>query len=259
VKLIAVISTLAVSLTFSGCATKNYVRKSIDPVSEQIAQQREQQRQALDQTNQSLQKTQQTLEADETTLNATKERALSADARAGDALNRAGEAAGKATEAAGKADEAGQRANQVGKDLGDVRTQLNSIDDYKKVTSATVNFKFNSDKLDLESRQQLDRLAGSRDKYKRYMIAVEGYTDKIGDAAYNAALSRRRADTVVAYLVAQHDIPVYRIQMVGLGQSKPVDEGKTAAARAKNRRVEISIYSADTGSVSEEAPNQEQR
>ena len=248
-KVLTIIYTVAAALTFSGCATKNFVRKSVDPVSGKV----EEQRTALNQTNQSLQKTQQTLEADETTLNATKERAVAADARAGDALNRAGEANTKATEAGNKADEAGQRAAAVGKEVGDVRNQLGAIDDYKKVTSATVNFKFNSDKLDMESRQALDKVAESKDKYKRYMIAVEGYTDKIGDAAYNAALSRRRADAVMAYLVSQHDIPVYRIQMVGLGQAKPVDEGKTAAARAKNRRVEVAIFSADSGAVGEES------
>jgi OOP family OmpA-OmpF porin len=108
----------------------------------------------------------------------------------------------------------------------------------------------------MDSRQQLDRLAESKGKYKRYMIAVEGYTDQVGDAAYNAALSRRRADAVVAYLVSQHDIPIYRIQMVGLGQAKPVDEARTAAARAKNRRVEVAIFSADNGAVGEEGPTQ---
>jgi outer membrane protein OmpA-like peptidoglycan-associated protein len=256
VKYLTVIYTVATALTISGCATKNFVRKNIDPVSGKV----EEQRAALDQTNQSLQKTNQNLDTTNTNLNATNERATSADARAGDALNRAGEADRKAIDAGNKADQAGQKAEQVGqtlgKEVGDVRTQLGAIDDYKKVTSATVNFKFNSDKLDMESRQQLDVLAQSKGKYKRYMISVEGFTDRIGDAAYNAALSRRRADAVVAYLVSQHDIPVYRIQMVGLGEAKPVDEGRTAAARAKNRRVEVAIFSADSGTVGEESPNQ---
>ena len=58
-------------------------------------------------------------------------------------------------------------------------------------------------------------------------------------------MSRTRADAVVNYLVAQHDIPVYRIHMVGLGKEKPADEGKTREARAKNRRVEVKVFSAD--------------
>ena len=197
-----------------------------------------------------LQKTQQSLpEADETTLSATKETATSADARAGDALNKAGDAANKANDAGNKADMASQRADQVGHDVGDLRNQFANLDDYKKVSQATVNFKFGSDKLDADAKQQLDQMASSGNNYKRYFIAVEGFTDQIGGEAYNEALSRRRADAVVAYLVSQRtDIPVYRIQMVGLGKDKPVDEAKTSAARAKNRRVEVTVYSADQSS-----------
>ena len=40
-------------------------------------------------------------------------------------------------------------------------------------------------------------------------------------------------------------IPIYRIHMVGLGEEKPVEEGRSRAANAKNRRVEVKVYSAD--------------
>ena len=129
-----------------------------------------------------------------------------------------------------------------------VAGQFASLDDYKKVSSATVNFKFNSDRLDADGKQQLDQMVSGGNNYKRYFIAVEGFTDRTGNEVYNEALSRRRADAVVAYLVSQHDVPVYRIQMVGLGKDKPVDDGKTREARAKNRRVEVTICSADPGS-----------
>jgi outer membrane protein OmpA-like peptidoglycan-associated protein len=233
----------AVLLTTAGCATKSYVQKSIDPINGKVDSQGQQ----ISQTSQSLQKTQQTLETDETKLSATDERATSADARAGDALNKAGQANDNATAAAGKADIAQQRADQVGHDVGDLRNRVANLDDYQKVSSATVNFKFGSDKLDADAKQQLDQMA-SGNNYKRYFIAVEGFTDKVGSAEYNEALSRRRADAVVAYLVSARDIPVYRIQMVGLGKDKPVDDGKTREARAKNRRVEVTIYSADQSS-----------
>ena len=74
---------------------------------------------------------------------------------------------------------------------------------------------------------------------------MEGYTDSTGSKAYNEALSRRRADSVVEYLVAKHDIPIYRIHMIGLGQEKPVDDARTREARAKNRRVEVKVFNAD--------------
>jgi outer membrane protein OmpA-like peptidoglycan-associated protein len=243
-KYLPIVCVGAALLATSGCATKSYVRKSIDPVNGKVDQQGQQ----IGETSASLQKTQATQQADETKLSATDETAKGADARAGDALNKAGQADDKATQAGTKADAANQKADQVGQNLDgfkkDTSNQFASLDDYKKVSSATINFKFNSDKLDADSRQSLDQMVAGNN-YKRFYIAVEGFTDRTGNDEYNEALSKRRADAVVAYLVAQHDIPVYRIQMIGLGKDKPVDDAKTRAARAKNRRVEVTIYSAD--------------
>jgi outer membrane protein OmpA-like peptidoglycan-associated protein len=84
---------------------------------------------------------------------------------------------------------------------------------------------------------------------KRYFVAVQGFTDQVGSSDYNAALSRRRADAVVQYLVAQHEVPIYRVHMIGLGEQKPADEGKNRASRAKNRRVEVRIFSADSATA----------
>jgi outer membrane protein OmpA-like peptidoglycan-associated protein len=81
-------------------------------------------------------------------------------------------------------------------------------------------------------------MVSDQGRYKRFFIAVEGFTDKSGSAEYNEALSRRRADAFVEYLVGSHDIPIYRIHMVGLGKMKPVED-------AKNRRVEVTLFSAD--------------
>jgi outer membrane protein OmpA-like peptidoglycan-associated protein len=126
-----------------------------------------------------------------------------------------------------------------------LRQVVANIDDYKLQTEATVPFKFNQWTLGSDVKQDLDKLASDIRPDRRYFIAVEGFTDNIGNKQYNEALSRRRADSVVEYLVAQHDIPIYRIHMVGLGEAKPVDEGRNRAARAKNRRVEVKVYSAD--------------
>jgi outer membrane protein OmpA-like peptidoglycan-associated protein len=226
------------ALLGGGCATKKYVRNTVSPVSgklDQVAQQTNQQGQTLDQTRQTLDQTRQQQQKDETELSATNERAMTADNKAGQAMSRA--------------DQANQRADQLGHDLGDLRTQLGNLDDYKQVGTATVLFKFNSDKLSDDGKQQLDQMVQNQNQYKRYFIAVEGFTDKTGTADYNNALSRRRADAVVAYLVAQHNIPVYRIHMVGLGQMKPADEGRGREARAKNRRVEVTLFSADQGAM----------
>jgi len=240
-KYLSIVCVGAVMLAAGGCATKKFVRQSIDPVNQKADQTSTQ----LSQTNESLQKTQQTLQTDETTLSKTTETATAADARAGDALNKAGQADQKAVDAGNRADQAGQAAQQANTGVTDLKNQMAKMDDFKKVSETTVNFKFNSDKLDADAKQALDQMASTGNSYKRFFIAIEGFTDKTGDASYNMQLSKRRADAVMTYLVGQHDIPVYRIQMIGLGEDKPVDEGKGKDARAKNRRVEVSVFSAD--------------
>lgn len=237
---IAVLATGA--MLAGGCATKKYVTQSISPVNgrvDQVSQQVNQQGQKLDQTAANQQK-------DETELSATRERAMTADTKAGDAANRANQAQQSADQAGQKANQAMQRADQVDQNLKDTVARL---DDFKPVGQTTVNFKFNSDKLDSDAKQQLDQMVSGQNQYKRFYVTVEGFTDSVGPADYNNALSRRRADAVVAYLVADHNIPVYRIQMIGLGKDKPVDDAKTRAARAKNRRVEVTLFSADPGAV----------
>ena len=161
------------------------------------------------------------------------------------AENKAGEAMNKATEAGSKAAEAQSLAQKNTQELGSLRQVVSNLDDYKLQGEVTIPFKFNKFTLNDDAKKQLDTLVAEKGKFKRYFIAVEGFTDNRGSTDYNATLSQKRADSVVHYLVAKHDIPVYRIHMVGLGTDKPVDEGKSRASRAKNRRVEVKIYSAD--------------
>jgi outer membrane protein OmpA-like peptidoglycan-associated protein len=181
------------------------------------------------------------LEADEPKISAADEKATAADARATDAL-------GKANDATGRADAASKKADDVRSELSN---RIANIDDYKSAGEVTVLFKFNSYKLTDEAKQQLDQLATAQvTNLKRYFVAIQGFTDKTGSADYNLQLSRHRAEAVQTYFVAQHNVPVYRIQIVGLGKEKPVNDEKTRDDRSKNRRVEVTLFSADTGQPS---------
>ncbi len=218
---LAAILLLTGALVLGGCATKKYVAQTVDPVKakvDQVADQSQKQGATLDDTRKQL-------EHDETELSATSEKANSADARATDALS---------------------RADAVGRRTDELRQVVANLDDYKEAGQATLHFAFNSDKLTDESKQELDKLVADHSSLKRYFIAVEGFTDRIGPDQYNDQLSRRRADRVVQYLVTHHNVPLYRVHTIGLGKQKPVDEAKTRAARAKNRRVEVTMFSADS-------------
>jgi OmpA-OmpF porin, OOP family len=210
-----------------GCATKKYVAQTVDPVNAKVSQ--------VDQNNQ---KTQKQLDEAEPRISAADEKATSADNRATDAI--------------GRADAASKKSDQVRDQLrSELNDRIADLDDYKASSPVTVLFKVNSAVLSDDSKQQLDQMSQSVTGAKRYFIAIQGFTDKTGSAEYNLELSRRRAEAVQTYLVGQHNVPVYRIQIVGLGKDKPVNEQKTREERSQNRRVEVTLFSADTAGKSQ--------
>jgi|SRR5579872_5552443 len=227
------------ALLGGGCATKKYVQQTEAPIQskvDQVADQSNKQGGTLDEHGRSL-------ERHEAGINAAKERAISAD-------NHAGEAMTKANQADQTANEAKNVGNQNAQAINGIQQTLGNLDDYKLQAETVVPFGFNRDSLTPEAKEQLDQFVKEHAGAKRYFITIEGFTDKTGTSAYNDALSRRRADRVMAYLIATHDIPVFRIQEVGLGNDKPADTGRNRAARAKNRRVEIRMFSADQNMAS---------
>jgi OOP family OmpA-OmpF porin len=233
---------LATALAFSGCATKKYVTQTTTPIKGQV----DKVEARVNDQGKQIDEQKQQIENQSTGLSATNERAVAADQRAGDALNRADQAGQKADTANTKADSANQKSDRNSSDISALRQVIANIEDYKPVKEIMVPFAFDRDILTADAKQKLDELVSDKNTLKQhYFIAVEGFTDKNGSAEYNAALSRRRADRVVQYLVAQHDIPIYRVHMIGLGAQKPAEEGRTREANAKNRRVEVTIYSAD--------------
>lgn len=86
----------------------------------------------------------------------------------------------------------------------------------------------------------LNQLAATMRQYGETTIVVAGHTDSTGQAAYNQALSERRAAAVRNYLVSQ-GVSASRIQTVGYGMRQPVATNATEAGRAQNRRVELTI------------------
>lgn len=104
------------------------------------------------------------------------------------------------------------------------------------------SFKFDFDKATIrpENRELLSRLAGILLASHGYRLHVYGYTDDVGTAEYNQALSERRAEAVRDYL-AKSGIPSDIMTTKGFGKSSPRVNGKSTEAREKNRRVEIGI------------------
>jgi outer membrane protein OmpA-like peptidoglycan-associated protein len=233
---------LSLTLIAGGCATKKYVRNTTAPIQakvDQVGEQTQKQGQDIQENKNQIKQVDDNAQSG---ISAAKERAMTADNHATEAMNRANQVN----------TELNQRVDQTNSNLDSLRTTVANLDDYKMTGETSVPFRFNKYALDKESKEELDKLVANLGSLKRYFISVEGFTDTTGSVAYNEELSRKRADAVAEYLVAKHDIPIYRIHMIGLGKEKPVDMGKNRAARAKNRRVEVRIYSADqSASVSQ--------
>jgi OmpA-OmpF porin, OOP family len=218
-------AALAAGLLFvAGCATKGYVKQSIDPIDKKVgevdqASQKRDSSQVAD-----INKTNQVVDEDEKKLSATDEIAKTADSTSKGAM---------------------AKADANAKGLGDLRMVIANIDDYKPAgAAAVVHFGVSKSALAKDEKATLDGVATQVGSLQRYFITVEGYTDQTGTAAYNDTLSRERADSVISYLVGSHSIPVYRIHMVGLGQQKLIDDGKGKKAREASRRVEVTVYTA---------------
>lgn len=102
-----------------------------------------------------------------------------------------------------------------------------------------VTFAFDDATVRDEDRPQLDRFVSVVNKYYGgSLLTVEGFTDPAGSASYNKDLSKRRAESVAAYL-AQAGVQGVTIRTVGMGETRQVVEGaeRDQPGAQANRRV----------------------
>ena len=111
---------------------------------------------------------------------------------------------------------------------------------------ATNSIQFSSQaKKDIDSF--LSDVKGYSDEGGNLIFVVAGHSDSAGSASYNYELSKRRSESIAAYLVTEGKIEPTRVMAVGYGEGAPVADNKTEAGRAKNRRVEILVYRESVG------------
>jgi len=119
-------------------------------------------------------------------------------------------------------------------------TRMSTLDDWELVRTVEVFFDLGKTALTAESKATLDNLGARAHTAKNYQVEVAGFADSSGDPEKNIALSQKRADTVVQYLVAKYNVPLRRISTpIGYGVAAAADKSQQSAA--KDRRVEIRI------------------
>jgi len=101
-----------------------------------------------------------------------------------------------------------------------------------------VNFKTGTAELTFESKKVLDKIVEQLVFYPEANIEIRGHTDNVGKRATNMKLSEARAKAVVDYF-ASKGVDKKRMAFAGFADTQPLEDNKTAAGRAKNRRIEM--------------------
>jgi outer membrane protein OmpA-like peptidoglycan-associated protein len=221
-------------------ARKSYVKRQTDPIRDRVNE--------LD---------------DLTAANSKNIKDTDARAQAGIQLasNKANEADQHAIEAGNKATMAQQSAQQATTRITTVETVVSNIDQYKASNQTEIRFKPGQTVLSKNAKDALDEMANSVQGQRGYIIEVQGFSSGKGQIAIQN--SQKMAESVARYMVLNHEIPVYRIYLVGMGNAPAA--GADADAKTKHisgGRVEISLLKNDLEQLSSNssapAPDQQQ-
>jgi len=231
-----------VSLVGTGCATKKYVAKTVAPVEQRVtgteSKNAEQDKQIASERTDLTE-----LDRD---LSRTKEKVTDADTKATQAGIAAQAADQKAVGAQTAADGAKRSAMEAKTfaetGLDQMGRKVEAMNTYQMAKTVTVLFAVDKATLTPEAKEQIDELAKQASGTDRYVIEVQGFTDKTGSAELNNELSERRAQAVARYLANQSNIAVRHITMLGQGYAQPVADDKTREGRKQNRRVEVKLW-----------------
>ncbi|HET9530580.1 MAG TPA: OmpA family protein [Blastocatellia bacterium] len=144
----------------------------------------------------------------------------------------------QADRAASSAEQANTRVATVEQSMTDLRANL---DKYTVQKTVTVFFKANKWELMPEETTKLDELAGQIKDRNGFLLEIEGFASADGDTQLNDRLSEARSEAVRRYLAERHNIPLFRMSLLGFGESRPVADNETKEGREQNRRVEVRL------------------
>lgn len=175
---------------------------------------------------------------------------------------------GRVTNVEGRVAKVDGRVDTMAKQIADLEARLGQTDakanlaleslqrlkpERKMVLNFTAgpHFASNSIQFSGQAKKDIDSflsdVKGQADDGGTLVFVVAGHTDTQGSASYNYELSKRRAENIAAYLVAERNIEPTRVMAVGYGERVPVADNNSDAGRAKNRRVEIMVYRESVG------------
>jgi outer membrane protein OmpA-like peptidoglycan-associated protein len=161
------------------------------------------------------------------------------DARAQAGIRQAQSAADAANQTAMAAGTQAQQANSTAQGAATHVTELNGtvngLDQYHQVTEAEITFRHGDPALSAEAKKQLDDLATSVNGQHGYILELEAHSPLSGSAGIQS--SQRLAEAIDRYMVTEHDIPVYRMHFVALGNAQSADANQDPDAKPERVRV----------------------
>lgn len=167
------------------------------------------------------------------------------DARATAGINKAQGAADQANQVATAAGTQAQQANtvagQASVKVDQINGTVNGLDNYAQKNTVSIAFHRGSTTLTTDDKKQLDDLATALSGHQGYLLEVEAHAPGAGSVGIQN--STRLAEAVKRYLVTQHDIPVYRMHSVALGNApvSAAETGDTKATPVRTSYVELRL------------------
>jgi len=208
-------------------ARKNYVKRQTDPIRDRVNE--------LD---------------DLTAANGKAIKDTDSRAQAGIKLasDKADAADQHAIDAGNKATVAQQSAQQATTRIQTVETVVGNIDQYKASNQTEILFKPGQTVLSKNAKDALDEMANTVKGQRGYIIEVQGFSS--GRAQTAISNSQKMAESVVRYMVLNHEIPVYRIYLVGMGNVPVATDENAKTKHISGGRVEISLLKNDLEQLS---------
>jgi outer membrane protein OmpA-like peptidoglycan-associated protein len=206
----AICLPITFALVTSGCATKKYARQQAGAVNQRLSQFEAKTNEQIAYLNKKqasdMAQVQSQLNEEITATN-----------------NSVAQNAATAQQAAASADKAMEaaQANQAAVEAHAAElSKLASAMSVTPIEKGDVTFGFNKSVLDDDAKVALDLIIQKARSTPGTIVELVGFTDRVGSAQYNLALSRRRAEAVERYLVL-NNIPARSIHIVGMGKEAP--------------------------------------
>jgi outer membrane protein OmpA-like peptidoglycan-associated protein len=134
-----------------------------------------------------------------------------------------------------------QKVDRIEEMFGPGDAEIVLTDRHLVVRLTGMSFPFGSSEIQPRDFPLLTKVQYSLRLFPDSRAIIEGHSDSIGNADYNQVLSRRRAEAVRTYLIANMNRSPGSIAAVGYGENRPVAPNDTAAGRAMNRRIDVVI------------------